>query len=73
MIIFVRYQFNENHLPGDVVNRIFIRHVTANETKMHALQNFMCALLIFMVTYLIDIVDAEHIMEFFFFIKKIQF
>lgn len=38
------------NLPGDVVNKIFIKHVIANDIKMHALQNLMCALLIFMVT-----------------------
>lgn len=37
------------NVPGDAVNSMLIRHVMANEIRMHALQNFMRALLIFIL------------------------
>lgn len=44
------FSFFESNVPGDAVNSILIKQVMANEIKIQALQNFMRALLIFILT-----------------------
>lgn len=70
-IYFYGNYLKKKNIPEVAVNRMFIKHVVAKEIKMHALQNLMWALLIFIVTlvrffvHLFSILDVDFIVVFF--------
>lgn len=56
--------FFQSNVPGEAVNSILIKQVMANEIKIQALQNFMRALLIFILTQIYGKTpDAHFIMQ----------